>query len=215
MKAILFDLDGTLVHTSFDFVALLVNKILNELGARPPSADAITAFWYGTHRNEIITKVFQSDAASFWHLYQQYHTIDVQRPHTRLYDDINAVQNLRSLGYKTAIVTGALPSIAEFEISLLGKGLFDDITLARASHGSAPKPDPHCVNFCLQKLGVSAKDAVFVGNADEDILTARGAGVLDVIVDRKEHKLTEKPTHIINSLHEIPAVIERHKINKD
>jgi len=32
---------------------------------------------------------------------------------------------------------------------------------------------------------------MYVGNADEDILTARNAGVFDVLIDRKEHEFLD------------------------
>jgi hypothetical protein len=49
---------------------------------------------------------------------------------------------------------------------------------------------------------------MYVGNADEDVFTARNSNVLDVLVDRNEFKFPGlNPTHTIKSLHELEYLL--------
>lgn len=40
-----------------------------------------------------------------------------------------------------------------------------------------PKPDPALVRLALEQLSVSAADAVYVGDSEVDVATARNAGL--------------------------------------
>lgn len=209
IKTILFDLDGTLVRTTSEGRYSIIRTVLKKLTTQPVSDEMIDAFWFGAYRNEIIKNEFKVDQNSFWRIYWQVHTAELTKQHSMPYDDSAILQTLKEKGFVLAVVTGATPLVAACEIDFLGSNLFDAIILARESHGSHPKPDPHCLNLCLEKLNIQAKEAVYVGNADEDILTARAAGVLDIIVDRNECPLLIKPSILLGSLEELPEVVER------
>ncbi len=44
------------------------------------------------------------------------------------------------------------------------------------------KPHPEALNLCLDRLGIAAAEAVYVGDSPEDVLMARAAGVFAVAV---------------------------------
>jgi phosphoglycolate phosphatase len=48
--------------------------------------------------------------------------------------------------------------------------------------GVKRKPDPETVVMALQQLGVAPADAIYVGDSDVDIVTARNAGLRSVVV---------------------------------
>ena len=46
--------------------------------------------------------------------------------------------------------------------------------------GHRHKPDPEALAVCLDRLGIDAEDAAYVGDSAEDVMMARGAGVFSV-----------------------------------
>ena len=50
--------------------------------------------------------------------------------------------------------------------------------------GDAPhKPSPKMISLALERLGVKAHEAVFVGDNDEDVLAGTGAGVRTIMLN--------------------------------
>jgi len=205
-KAVIFDLDGTLVGTDSECRKIIVGKTLRELGIASYDSTHVDRFWFGAKREEIIRECFGVEAELFWKAYRPHDTIDLRKKFTNPYKDIDFIQELRRKGIKVGIVTGAPPHVAEHEISLIGEGNFDSIVIASALGGKKPKPHPEGILECLAELGVSKEDAVYIGNAEEDVITADNAGIPCIIVDRKEHKLEfkeAKPLCVISSLYEL------------
>ena len=61
----------------------------------------------------------------------------------------------------------------------------------------------------MSRIKTKPEETAYIGNGDEDILTARNAKVLDIIVDRKEYRLKEKPSLKIESLQELEKAIRK------
>ena len=117
--------------------------------------------------------------------------MDILAKFTEPYGDVNIVGQIKEKGIKIGIVTGAPSHIMDLEIGMLGEENFDAVVSAHTINGITPKPHPHGLEECLNLLDISKDKAMYVGNADEDILTARNAGVFDVLIDRKEHEFLD------------------------
>ncbi len=207
LEAVLLDLDGTLVFTPFEYRKRIVKKSLKDVGINSCSREDVDSFWYGTERARIITDRFGIEKPGlYWRAYCKHDTAEARKQFARPYDDSGYVLELRQRGIKTAIVTGAPPHIADVEINMLGKENFDAVVVASPLNGRKPKPNPECIEECLGMLGVGKEKAVYVGNAEEDVITANNAGIPCIIVDRKECKLEfkeAKPLYVISSLYEM------------
>jgi len=204
-EAVIFDLDGTLVHTSMDYIYNVVGQTLNNLGTAS-SNDAIDLFWFKSGRDKIIRENFGLDTELFWTTFRKYDTPERRRQFTRAYDDIGFIKELRQKGYKTGIVTAAATDIASLEIGMLGEVDFDSIIIAQASNGIKPKPHPHGLESCLDIMDVDNYKSLYVGNAKEDVEAAKNAKVFDVLLLRedKEYEFTDiNPSLIIHSLYEL------------
>ncbi len=196
----LFDLDGTLVHTDYRHREIVVGNTLAGFG-KSASHEDIDKFWFEGGRDKIIKDVFGVNPSEFWDIYRNFDTVSLRKKYTRPYDDTNSIVWLRNRGYKTGIVTSAPLEMSELESKMIGKDLFDCIIVAHIDNGFQPKPSPQGIYECLEKLGVGKKDAFFVGNSDEDVYASRNAGVIDIFVDRGEHKFADLyPTIVIESL---------------
>ncbi len=211
-KAVLFDLDGTLVHTPFEYVSDVVGRTLRDLGLSS-GEDGMRRFWYEPFRGRTIREVFGAEPDKFWPIMRSYDTSEARMRVARPYDDSGFVAELRACGYRTGIVTGAPSNIMLYEVDMLGNMFggaenFGPVIRAQRSSGVEPKPHPEGIHRCLGELQVNAHEAMYVGNWPEDINAAKAAGVLDVHMDRKEHPVNGvEPSVSISSLYELRPIL--------
>ncbi|MDI6721896.1 MAG: HAD family hydrolase, partial [Candidatus Aenigmarchaeota archaeon] len=185
MKAVIFDLDGTLVHTAPEYRYIVVGKVLHELGP-PFSKKYIDEFWFGLDRDRIVEECFNLNPGVFWETYKKYDDPQYRKRFMELYDDVDFIYELKENGFKTGIVTSAPSRIINVEMEMLP--LFDAAVRAQLSSGVNPKPHPDGLEKCLEIMKIENNEALYVGNGEEDILAAKSAGVLDVLIDRGEYE---------------------------
>ena len=92
---------------------------------------------------------------------------------------------LDSLRKKYRIVIGSVTDSAPLDSNLAANGLFFD-----AVHTSESlrcyKPDPAFYRMILEREGIAAQDAVFIGDSiEEDVLAPMRAGMTGILLDRK------------------------------
>ena len=205
-NAVIFDLDGTLVHTTPEYRYKVTTQALNDFDIQVHNR-LIDRFWFESRREEIIREHFRLEPDLFWQSYKKYEDLEFRKQCISVYNDIDFISDLKRSGFKLGIVTGSPPFIADIEIDLIGKHNFNSIVL-QSLHKGKPKPHPGGIEECLNKLGLTNKEVVFVGNSDEDILAAQNAKVLDIMIDRKEHEFPEiTPSYTIESLYELRQIL--------
>src|SRR3989338_2851095 len=104
IKAVLFDLDGTLVHTKLAGVFAIVRTILHKLNCPDVSDEVIKKLWFGPYRSATIQNEMHADPKQFWEIYDVVHTAALTKENAVLYDDSDIIKQLRSRGLKLAIV---------------------------------------------------------------------------------------------------------------
>jgi phosphoglycolate phosphatase len=204
-----FDLDGTLVRTKKEYRYVTVGNTLKELG-KEPVIESIDKFWFGSNRDEIIRKDFKLDAELFWNTFYTYDTLEQRKPYLEVYNDVGIINELRQRGYRIGLVTGAPKEMAMMEIGLLGDEFFGSKVIANPRNGIKSKPDPEGLEICLRELGSSKNETVYIGNAMEDVETARNAEVRDILINRGEHDISQiKASLTIHSLYELRGFLNR------
>ena len=206
IDTVIFDLDGTLIHTAPEYWRTLVARALRELGANYPGNDSVDNFWFGPDRDEIIKKGFGVEPELFWPSYREHDTEEAQRPFLSVYEDASFVLELRSNDFKIGIVTASPHRVTPAKIEMMRKQNinFGALVITKKSHGVEPKPHPDGLIKCLAQLGSQAHKAIYVGNGAEDIEMAKSAGVLDVLLDRREYEYAGiKPAIRIRSLYDL------------
>jgi putative hydrolase of the HAD superfamily len=113
--------------------------------------------------------------------------------------------------YKLGIVSNfAIPECVDKLLEKHGLDkLFDVVVVSGAVNKR--KPSPEIFQKALEKLGVSAENAVFVGDtADADIIGAKAAGMKTIFIERRVQKEAEQacPNQTIKSLNELTKAIE-------
>lgn len=175
---IIFDLDGTLLDTLDDLMDS-VNFALSRQGFPLRSKTEIRNFVGNGIRLLMERAVPENADGNIFEIcfkdfcdYYKAHMEDKTAPYDGILDMLSVLKNE---GFKTAIVTNK----ADFAAQDLCRRIFGDrIGLIVGSVDGRPnKPAPDGVYYALETLGSSAETAVFVGDSDVDILTAKNASL--------------------------------------
>lgn len=215
IKADIFDLDGTLVFQTEDYILRTVGKTLSDLELQYDKnflKKFAYDFWYGSDRDRIIKEKLGIEHMKFWEVFWKHDKTQERIKHTGVYDDVSALRNLRKRGIKLGIVTGALTEIANAEIAKIKPKIrgceFDSIVSNDPYAEIRQKPFPDTLWICLGELGVRNDEAIYIGNSNEDVDAAIRAQVKPVVVLRKPVRRMsyDSSVKIIYSLHEIENI---------
>ena len=176
----IFDLDGTLLDTLADLAAS-VNYALGSCGLPQHTTDDVRRF-VGNGVRVLMERavpqgaqnpLFDTAFATFRQHYLD-HSLDTTRP----YDGIpQLLAELRQRGCRLAVVSNKFYAATQ---ELCRHFFPDTISVAIGEHeaeGIRKKPAPDTVVEALRQLGVGSEGAVYVGDSDVDVLTARNSGL--------------------------------------
>lgn len=175
-----FDLDGTLLDT-LDDLCDAVNAALTSAGFPTRTRDEVRRF-VGNGVEKLMERAVPDGKANpaftaclddFRRTYMR-----ICRNRTAPYPGIlPMLAALRARGIHTAVVSNKYDAA----VKTLCEAYFGDlIPIAvgeREADGVRKKPAPDTVEEALRRLGVTAEGAVYIGDSDVDILTAKNAGL--------------------------------------
>jgi len=176
----IFDLDGTLLDTLGDLAAS-VNYAMRTHGMPEHSVDEVCRFVGNGVRRLMERAVpggaahpeFEAAFAAFRRHYME-HSLDTTRPYEGIPE---MLQELKRRGRHTAVVSNKFDAATK---ELCRHFFPDTIDVAVGEHeaeGIRKKPAPDTVLQALSQLGVGQEGAVYVGDSDVDIQTARNSGL--------------------------------------
>ncbi len=176
----LFDLDGTLID-SLDDLADTCNYILAEAGL-PTHPVAAYRYFVGNGAYKLAERMLPEEMrdaetiarfkAAFDRRYSD-HALDKTRPYPGILETAAA---LKARGARLAVLSNKPdPFVRRLCAALFPAGTFDAVCGQR--DGVAAKPAPDGVFAILAELSVEREQALFIGDSDVDIRTARNAGL--------------------------------------
>ena len=177
-RAILFDLDGTLLDTAPDMVGAL-NALRRERRLAPlPFADVRSQVSHGAAR--LVSIGFpDADPSTFAELQNRYLEIyaGAVGAQTRLFDGMDQVLvELARRGLLCGIVTNKPAWLTDALIAHLG--LSERFAcVVSGDTVSARKPDPMPLLHAAKLAAVDASACVYVGDAERDVQAAHAAGM--------------------------------------
>lgn len=177
-RLVIFDLDGTILDTLEDLTDA-VNYALEQSGQPVRSIGEVREF-VGNGVKKLIERAVQPETGpdetdKIFDAFMSYYKVHCADK-TKAYDGINELlSELKKEGFLTAVVSNKADVAVKKLCEQYFSGFFDYCVGERA--GILKKPAPDSVNEVLKKLSVNSAEAVYVGDSDVDLDTARNAGL--------------------------------------
>jgi putative hydrolase of the HAD superfamily len=165
------------------------------------STESSREHWTGVYR-EFARHLGIDDPGLPDHLFDQF-----RKPqHYTLFDDaLPTLARLKSAGYKIGVVSNFEDWLDGLLTSLEVMPVLDSLVVSGAE--GVEKPDPKIFEIALERTGVSAGRAVYVGDSpDFDVQPARALGMHALLIDRRR-RYDADAWPVVRSLTEIPEVI--------
>lgn len=183
VRALIFDLDGTLIDSKQDLIRS-VNAMLEEMGREKLHEDTISGY-IGHGAPKLVARALGNGAAEkereqalrFFLAHYEAHKLDSTRPYPGVAE---ALEELRE--FPMAVLTNKPVRVSRRIVEGLGLEKY-----FRAVYGGnsfdTKKPDPLGTRKILEELGAAAGETMLVGDSEVDVQTARNAGTLAAAVN--------------------------------
>ena len=215
MRALIFDLDGTLIDSKLD-LALSINAMLEHMGREQHVHETIFGF-VGNGAQVLVRKSLGKGATeedvnrglAYFLSYYRSHMLD----NTVLYPGVlealeqfhqverysMSVLTNKPVNFSRSILDGL--NLSRFFVSVYGGNSFE-----------RKKPDPMGVEALLGEMLASRSEAMMIGDSEVDVKTARNAGILACGVTYGfdlEGLRVHPPDIMVDNLIDLPPHLER------
>jgi phosphoglycolate phosphatase len=218
IKAVVFDLDGTLVDTAPDLMAA-TNHVLSLLRRRPITMAEVRSF-VGRGARVLIERGVAAtgdaiDEASLTYYHAEFlrhyecHTADRSEIFPGV---VPLLTRLADSGIKAGVCTNKPEGLSRQLLDALDLSRLVGAIIGPDTIGIG-KPDAAPYLETVKRLGVPAKNSILVGDSETDILTARAAKVPVIAVT---FGYTPKPVaeygpdHLISHFDEVWDILKRY-----
>jgi len=193
IKAVIFDLDGTLADSKETIVELF-QRLFTEFGFPTPTPARILEIeQFGRRRiiELILPEEKRGDGELRARMFERCGVL-AREVLVKIKPAKGAGETLAWLkkrGVKVALATNR-GSTTEDLLRLLGlRGYFDAVVTSE--HVRDPKPHPESLLLALERLGAKPGEALFVGDSGVDLEAGRAAGIKTVLLDKELNELSE------------------------
>lgn len=217
IRALVFDLDGTLVDSLPDLTEA-VNDLMAANGLAPHSEEAVSAM-VGKGVPVLVQKAFDAHGvivagealAAQVKTYLGFYEPRATRL-TRLFPHVAEMMGtLSGAGYRLAVCTNKPTAVSREIVDSLGIGAAIDVVVGGDS-GVPAKPAPDMLWLVAERLGLPKEQLLFVGDSANDVASARSAGIRVALV---RYGYTEVPADelkadfVMDDFRGLPAAVEQ------
>jgi len=181
-RAVIFDLDGTLVDTAPDLMRA-TNHVLVGLGRRAISMDEVRSF-VGHGARALLTRGLTAtgglpenyDVEPDYQRFVTFYASNIADGSVPFPGVVRLLERLKSEGFGIGVCTNKLEGLSVQLLDALDLSRHFGSVVGPDTLGVA-KPDPRPFREAVSRLGLVAPRAIMVGDSETDVLTARNAGV--------------------------------------
>jgi phosphoglycolate phosphatase len=196
VRALIFDLDGTLIDSKRDLIHS-VNAMLGEMGRAQLDEETISGY-IGHGAPLLVSRALGSNAREddlrralqFFLAYYEEHKLDTTCAYPGVADSLAELSRKK---VPMAVLTNKPVKISVRILEALGLA-----TYFRAIYGGnsfeSKKPDPRGANTIVSEFAASPRETMLIGDSEVDVQTARNARMIAVAVnygfgvhDRTQH----------------------------
>jgi phosphoglycolate phosphatase len=212
-RAVVFDLDGTLIETAADIHAVLAD-VLAEAGIATPDLAAVRGM-IGDGARVLLERALGAAGAD-GDLDRLHHRFvaryaEVPCRHSEPYPGArDLLAGLRRDGWRLGMCTNKPQAPTEGLLAALDLAAAFDVVIGGDRVPGARKPDPRHLAAVLDLLEVPAEGAVMVGDSRNDLLPARALGMPCILVSFGYTAVPARElgaSAVVDALSEIPAVL--------
>jgi pyrophosphatase PpaX len=211
MRAVLFDLDGTLI----DSIALLLGSMhyaFEGFEGRKPT----TQEWVAGIGTPLVKQFaeFARDDAEVQRLKLRYREWQMAHHDEMTIAYPGAVETVRTLherGLKMALVTSKGDELATRSLKHIGLMEYIPVVVG-ADSVTEHKPKPAPVFKALELLGMRPEEACFIGDSTHDVHAGNAAGVRTIAAlwgpFTREQLAPSHPTYWLDDVRDLPALVQ-------
>lgn len=174
----IFDLDGTLLNT-LDDLAVSTNYALRRYGQKEHSVEDIRRF-VGNGVRKLIERALPEgednplfeDVFTVFKQHYLEHGLDTTKPYPGVVD---LLKELKARGKKLAVVSNKFYTATQ-ELVAHFFGEYVEVAIGEREN-IRRKPAPDTVEEALRLLNTGKENAVYIGDSDVDVATARNSGL--------------------------------------
>ena len=177
----IFDLDGTILYTLQDLMNSL-NYALAQNCLPERTLEEVRRF-VGNGIHKLVERGVDGERSMVEKVYEVFceHYAAHKEDTTRPYDGVvELLRRLKTAGLHLALVSNKAEPATLALCDKFFPGIFEAVVGGRDGRRLKPAPDP--VNEVLERLEFSCEDAVYIGDSEVDIQTARNSNLDSIIV---------------------------------
>ncbi|NJE03396.1 TIGR02253 family HAD-type hydrolase [Thermococcus sp. MV11] len=210
MKAVLFDIDGTIL-TEMPLIQLFLPQVYDRLSKK-------LGISKDEARERFLAEIFERRDTYDWHdwnfffrlfdLDLRYEELLKRYPHRlKVYPDtVPTLEWLKKEGYLLGVITSG-PEYQRLKLELTGLSRYFDVIVTREDVRTI-KPEPKIFLYSLEALGVEPDEAVMVGDSlSQDVYGAKNVGMTAVWINREGEIGYNMADYEIRTLHELRKIL--------
>ena len=171
LKALLFDLDGTLLD-SFSVHYQAYEAMFARFGVKITRETFLASYspnWYFTYESMGLPRNSWDDANTYW-------LEEAAKRQADLFPGVREMLHRLSGSHSVGLVTSGSKARVMSDLERTGITPYFQV-LVTGDDITEPKPSPEGLELALRRLGLQATEAVYVGDSNADYEMARAAGV--------------------------------------
>ena len=205
IKALVFDIDGVLID-SFDANLKFFQDLLSKTGYKPPTKKEYSPIFHLSMLDVIRICTKSSDEKEIKRVWEMGRSRKVKYPIFLLKTTKDLEKTIIELSgkYLLGIVTNRVKE-GIYKIPVLSRlKKYFQITVAyQDTKNHKPHPDP--LLLACKKLGVNPDEAVYVGDAQSDIIAGKAAGMKVIFFSKDSNKGADATT---SQFQKLPKLVE-------